>query len=130
LSKKGITQTLNLGVYLKSKIDTVEIWCSDAIRTRETLDSISKACAYSQPKYLIDIYLCTKNDLLHHIWKRKSNDDLLIIGHNFGISDLLSYFVNYSIEMSTSEYYCIDFGFLASSEISKSTGIIVDQYHP
>lgn len=130
LNKKGIAQTLNLGVYLKSNIDTVELWCSDSVRTRETLESISKACVFSQPKYLIDIYLCSKQDLLHHIWKRKSNDDLLIIGHNFGISDLLSYFVDDSIEMSTSEYYCIDFGDLVSSETSKSTGVIVDQYRP
>ena len=130
LSKKGVNQTLNLGLYLNPKIDDCEVWCSGAVRTRETLKSISKACPLHQPRYLRDLYLCSKQALLHHIWKREYNKDLLIVGHNFGVSDLLSYFVSDIIELRTAEYYCIDFGDLTSTEIFQGTGVITDQYYP
>lgn len=130
LSDKGIAQTMDLGKYLASKVGELEVWCSDAARTRETLESISKSCKLQSPKYFVDLYLCPKQDLLAHLWKRESKEDLIIIGHNFGISDLLGYFVEGSVEMRTSEYYCIDFGELASNETSQDTGIITDQYRP
>lgn len=130
LNTKGIAQTTALGTYLASKIGELEVWCSDAARTRETFESISKSCNLQPPKYFVDLYLCSKLDLLAHLWKRESNEDLIIIGHNFGISDLLSYLVEDNIEMRTSEYYCLDFGTLASNETSQGTGIIIDQYRP
>ncbi|MDG1147222.1 MAG: phosphoglycerate mutase family protein [Crocinitomicaceae bacterium] len=130
LSTKGVNQTLNLGIYLNLKINDCEVWCSGAVRTRETLKSISKSYSNLQPIYFRDLYLCSKQDLLHHIWKRQSNEDLLIVGHNFGISDLLSYFVDDLIEMETADYYCIDFGGLTSEETFQGTGVITDQYHP
>ena len=130
LNDKGIAQTINLGQYLEKKIGFIEVWCSDAARTRETLESILKSCKLQDPKYFIDLYLCSKSDFLQHLWRRKSNEDLVIVGHNFGISDLLSYFVEDSIEMRTSEYYCIDFGDLASNETSQGTGTIIDQCRP
>ncbi len=43
LSAKGIKQTTQLGNYL-TKLNDIEVWCSDAIRTRETLFSIQKSC--------------------------------------------------------------------------------------
>ena len=130
LNDKGIAQTISLGKYLAPKIGELEVWCSDAARTRETLSSILRSCKFQSPKYFVDLYLCSKQDLLTHLWHRQSNEDLVIIGHNFGISDLLSYFVEDNIEMRTSEYYCIDFGELASNETSQGTGIVIDQYRP
>jgi phosphohistidine phosphatase len=130
LSDKGLAQTIDLGQYLKKHIGALEVWCSDAARTRETLNSILNSCKLQEPKYFIDLYLCSKSDFLQHLWRRKSNEDLIIVGHNFGISDLLNYFVEDSIEMRTSEYYCIDFGDLASNETSQGTGVIADQYRP
>jgi len=129
LSERGLKQTQGLGLYLKNKITNSEFWCSDAARTRETLASIANTCPIHRPMYLKSLYLCSKQDLLHHIWKRESSKDLLIVGHNFGISDLLSYFVDDSIEMQTAEYYCIDFKELASNETFQGTGIIADHFH-
>ena len=129
LTSKGIKQTTELGIYL-TKLNNTEVWCSDAIRTRETLDSLQKSCHFTDVKHFIDLYLCSKDDLLAHLWKRNSFDDLIIVGHNFGISDLLSYFTEERLEMRTSEYYCLDFGELASNETSQGTGTIVDQYRP
>ncbi|MCH2231274.1 MAG: histidine phosphatase family protein [Crocinitomicaceae bacterium] len=129
LSTKGIKQTTQLGNYL-TKLNDIEVWCSDAIRTRETLFSIQKSCQFSNVNYFFDLYLCSKVDLLSLLWKRKSEEDLIIIGHNFGISDLLSYFADTPLEMRTSEYYCLDFGNLARNETSQGTGSIVDYYRP
>lgn len=129
LAPKGIKQTIELGKHL-AKHKGLEVWCSDALRTRETLLSLQKSCQFSEVKHFIDLYLCSQEDMLAHLWKRTSNDDLVIVGHNFGISDLLSYFTEEMLEMRTSEYYCLDFGDLSSNETSKGTAIIIDQYRP
>lgn len=130
LSVKGISQSNLMGNYLINKGNLVDVWCSSAVRTRQTLDIVQYHAALNQASIKDDLYLCSRDLYLEMLWKHEGKNDLIIIGHNFGISDLATYLTDVRIEMKTSEYYCIEFKGLTFKEISRGTGSIVNHYRP
>lgn len=130
LSVKGISQSNLMGDYFKSVHGIEGVWCSSAMRTRQTLDIVRYHKPLEQPHVLDDLYLCSRDQFLEMIWNHEGNKDLLIVGHNFGISDLATYFTNSRLEMRTSEYFCIEFECSNWKETSRGTGTIVDQFRP
>ena len=75
------------------------------------------------------MYLGPLSNYLKIIWGIESNEDILIVGHNLGISDLVSYFTEEFIEMQTAEYICIDFELDSWIETSKGLGTISVRFH-
>jgi len=77
-----------------------------------------------------DLYLCEQETFLKKLWDLNHENDLFIIGHNDGLSDLASYFAVEMIHLSTCEYIC--FSFLADSwaELSRRTGTIANRFRP
>lgn len=132
LLKKGINQAIELGkFYHENKIDSSQIYCSTAARTRQTALYIQNHHAFSSKIQFIDaLYLCDKQDLLSFIWAQDHGEDVLILGHNDGISDLASYFTDDYIELKTGEFLQIDFDFDSWKEISKGLGKISKRYRP
>lgn len=130
LNAKGIVQCQIMGEYFKSNKVACETWCSSAKRTRGTYTEVSKAAGLAKVSMREDLYLCSRDTMLRALWERVGNDDLLIIGHNFGISDLATYLTDVRIELQTGGYICIQFTDLNWSEISRGLGTIVDQYRP
>ena len=128
LAQKGTLQAQELARYLQGKIENTTVWCSDAKRTRESFDLIKMNSSFKDILYKVDFYLCEKEVMLEQIWNNAPEGDLIIIGHNFGISDLVNYFTDELILMRTGEYICIDFGELSLKESSKDTGRISDQF--
>jgi len=128
LMEKGKRQAIALGDYLNSKGVSCEVWCSESVRTKETLELIKEKCNLPDTIYLLDLYLCSKSTFLEKLWKDKSNEDLIIVGHNFGISDLAIYFLDDEIELRTGEYICIDFGNYARNETSNGLGKLSDRW--
>ena len=130
LSTKGQEEAKQLAVFLSGKNLPDEVWCSAAQRTKETLSYVEKQHSFSVKKELNELYLCSKDLYLKKLWGSDLNVDLLIVGHNFGISDLASYFTGELLLMETAEYICIDFGDLSLNESSKETGVIIDRFIP
>ena len=128
LSEKGVEQIKRLSEYLGEKLNNVEAWSSSAARTIETLEILSEEIVLANTKIIDAFYLCNKEAYLDKIWRDSNDLDLVIVGHNFGISDLVNYFSDELILMNTAEYICIDFNNLTLKESSKGTGIIVDRY--
>ena len=128
LSEKGIKQAIALSNYLQNKLINCSVICSEAKRTRETLKYISEKVDFKSVAHRIDFYLCEKEVIMNELWKNESQQELVIVGHNFGISDLVNYFTDELLQMQTGEYICIDFGELSLQECSKSTGTIVDRF--
>ena len=128
LLPKGIKQCEAMRAYLEH-LNVETIWCSSAVRTTMTADLVVHS---NQPKPDVhkELYLASKQDLLKRMWSHKGGGDLLIVGHNFGISDLASYFTDERIELRTSEYVCIEFDYESWMETSVGTGTILDQYRP
>lgn len=127
LIDRGIRQSIAVGSQL-SFSRNVKVFCSSAMRTTETLEGIKTIKKLPEAKYLKELYLCSSNDYLNIIWKEKGDDELLFVGHNFGISDLASYLTDENIELRTGEYIVIGFDLDSWEEISKATGSIIYRY--
>ena len=130
LSEKGIRQATALGEFLQNEISTCSVSCSNAVRTRQTLSIVGEQNSFSDIKFYNELYLCSKETYLEHLWQFAGNDDLVIVGHNFGISEVASYLTDEFVEMRTCEYVCILFEDMTWSEISKGTGTKINQYRP
>ena len=129
LSDTGKRQANALANYLSSRIKGIEVWCSSAQRTFETSQLLAEVVEFSAIHYIDEFYLCSMHTFMAHLNASTSEDDLVILAHNFGISDLLNYYTDADIDLCTAEYVCIDFGALNRNELSKGTGIIVDRFH-
>lgn len=128
LAEKGKLQARALGEYLNKNNISAEVWCSEANRTKETLKILESNCDFPKTIYSIDLYLCSKKTFLEKLWKDNSVEDLIIVGHNFGISDLATYFLNEEIELRTGEYICIDFEGYKRNETSNGMGKLNDRW--
>lgn len=131
LLTKGIIQSNVLAYYLSEhSISSKFTWCSDAIRTRETLSILKQVNDLGKIVYSPELYLCDRDIYLELIWKQKGDKDLLFIGHNDGISDLVNYFSGQNIVLKTSEFVSIEFSFDTWKEVSFDTGIITSRFRP
>lgn len=110
------------------QLNDLYILCSSAQRTRETLEGIH--LNNSEVEFRDELYLCGRDTLLTAIWECKSDKDLLIIGHNFGISDLAEYLLEDYIEMRTCELLVFDFEIDSWQEVSKGLGELTHRYRP
>lgn len=130
LTATGIEEARVLAEYLSERVSGCEVWCSGAVRTRETLDTLQKTISFGDCIYYPDFHLCPQSTYLHYLWQSETEDDLVIIGHNFGISDLVGYFTDEEMILQTAEYICIEFENLKRNELSTGTGTIVNRFHP
>ena len=131
LSPKGIVQVNVLGLFLHDlNIKPEIIFCSSAARTRETLSIIHHKISLGKITYFEDLYLCDREIYLSKIWELKNKKELLIVGHNDGISALATYLSDEPFMMKTGEYTCIEFNVDSWQEVSRGTGSIIAQFRP
>lgn len=136
LLPKGMDQVQGLKHFfeenpLKNK---TEVWVSSAKRTRQTFEGIKKALeSFStivSVTFIEDLYLISDTDLLKKIWNLSSEYDLLIIGHNFGISELAAYFTENDIELRTGEFIQLSFNCDHWNETSKGLAGVSNRFRP
>tara|TARA_B100001564_G_C20358714_1_gene542343 strand:+ start:253 stop:669 length:417 start_codon:yes stop_codon:yes gene_type:complete len=92
LSNRGRKDARTLGEYLcKNIINFENTLCSSSYRTRETISIINKVYPYSidEINYLDSLYHASSNKI-KEIIQNHTNKSLLIVGHNPGISELIS----------------------------------------
>jgi len=131
LLPKGIVQANALGVYLEIHLKgEKEVFCSSAKRTRQTFTILGNYLRVSKKTFSDELYLCDREQFLVFLWKLKHKKDLVIIGHNEGISELASYLIDEYIHLKTSAYVCLEFKVDSWNEISMGTATLVDQFRP
>lgn len=131
LLPKGIVQANVLAYYLKDQSIKPEItWCSSATRTRETLSILHNQMELGKISYLDDLYLADREVYLKKIWGLKHGKELLIVGHNDGISTFVNYLTDENLSMKTGEYICIEFPTNSWQEASRGTGKITAAFRP
>ena len=92
LSERGRNDASTLGEYLhENNINFENTLCSSSQRTRETISIINKVSPYSidEINYLNSLYHASSNKI-KEVVQNYSNKSLLIVGHNPGISELIS----------------------------------------
>ena len=84
LAKRGIKAAKALASYLaEADIHVDRVFCSTALRTRETVDLISQALPGAAVAYRDRLYLIAANDLMEFIQSLPDTaDSVMIIGHN------------------------------------------------
>ena len=112
---------------VKSKLNRIlsnetKIYCSTAVRTRQTAGLI-----FGNQKlvgYFEELYLSNKETILEFICSQESHHEILIIGHNFGLSEITSYLSGAQVVMKTSGFIRLEFPGLSIAELSASTGVV------
>lgn len=130
LTERGLRQCADLAKYLKSAwrpVDTILI--SDAKRTRMTYTSLHEVCTGSVVEFFDDLYLAPAQEIMSVIAARAANANaVLIIGHNDGISELVSYFLNDDQRVPTSGYLHFRFDVDNWGLITRGSGILQDKF--
>lgn len=111
LIEKGVTGIRKVADYFTEKYSLPElILCSTANRTRQTLELFKMKFEWTPDiMFLDELYHASASDIFQII-SQYSADQIMIIGHNFGISDLANELSDTPIEsMSTSSIVIIDF---------------------
>jgi phosphohistidine phosphatase len=131
LMNKGLTQANIMGSILKERgIEVYETYCSDASRALQTAQIVSKFINIGRLSYKNELYLADREMILALLWKNKHNKDILIIGHNEGLSRFAAYLTDQPIHLKTCEYLCVEFQANAWKETSMGTGKIIANYRP
>ena len=120
-------------IELKSKITTKpfsisRVFCSSAQRTRQTLTQIAEYFPDATISFHDELYLASKSELLHFVTQQKSSEEILIIGHNEGLSDLVSYLTDTDIQLKTCGYIQVFFPFDHTGYLSGGIGSVVETF--
>jgi len=131
LLPKGHVQANALGNYLKNKhIHTKHTFVSDAKRTRQTAEIVFSFVPTESKSYHHELYLCELEKFLEILWKESHGNDLMFIGHNDGISEIVSYLTDDYYHLRTSEYVCLAFEVSTWESAFRGSGFIVDDFRP
>jgi phosphohistidine phosphatase len=130
LMEKGRKQCVLLKDFLEGKFEGFPIYCSTSNRTKSTANLILNEVQLKQITYLDDLYLASSKLLFDFIVSLNSTDDIVIIGHNEGLSELVHYLTGEDKVLSTGSYISIKFNFPSSNWISRETGSIMNHFSP
>ncbi|RFC53939.1 SixA phosphatase family protein [Brumimicrobium aurantiacum] len=126
LSELGKKQVDRVKKRMEKVAPNVEftVFCSSALRTKETWKVLSPVIEEQELEFLDDLYLADNNHLLNFLWNvNHPTSDVLLIGHNNGISDLASYLLDQRYTIPTSGLLVIDFPEAKDlSEVGLGTG--------
>jgi phosphohistidine phosphatase len=121
LSPKGLKQSEVLASFLKmNNLQPEVIFCSAAKRTRQTLKEVQKKFKFdNKVQFKDELYLASMGEMFDFVSNLSSENDALIIGHNNGISDLITYLTDDFIDIPTCTFVTLSFDVDNWYEISK-----------
>jgi phosphohistidine phosphatase len=114
--------------YAQHQFQVGQILCSSAIRTRQSYQAIAALFDGVPVTFIDDLYLASSKEMLKIINQFECTEDLLVIGHNEGISVLAFELTNDFLLLRTAGYVAIEFEFEHSGYISKGTGKTVASF--
>ena len=130
LSDHGKTQCKMLKEKLSLDWSNLTVWCSTAQRTKETIDNIIDLSYIDDVEFKEELYHATLSKLIAMISSYQNTKELMIIGHNNGITDFLNYLTGNSIVMQTGHYVCLEFPVDHWIDASLSVANVVQELVP
>jgi phosphohistidine phosphatase len=111
LLAKGINQSAYVAEYfMENKIEFDQIFVSNANRTRQTFATIAAIHHCVDPMFDAKLYLCESdiiNDFLIENIRQKSGN-VLLVGHNNGLSDFASLLTKNYVGLRTGEMVVVE----------------------
>ena len=134
LLPKGEKQVAEMAPFL-SKLKNIEVHCSSAKRTRQTFELLSStknndSFQFDSIHFSNELYLCSHLDLLNYINSLNTKNDILLIGHNNGISDFASYLSDEFIDFKTCGYCELEIQIDSWNELSRGTAKVINRFRP
>ncbi|MCX6191290.1 MAG: histidine phosphatase family protein [Flavobacteriia bacterium] len=130
LAEKGLRQAIEMKTFLsKTEWKNTLLLCSDATRTKQTLENVTVARQFKAVEYTNELYLAEPYELKTVI-AGQENHDLFIIGHNDGLSALAEEVCGNSICLKTCEYIELECPGNDWADIFIQKGRIIAQFHP
>lgn len=118
ISKSVIEQT--------DSFSNLEIYCSTAKRTKQTIQSVIGDQTSVIVNYSHELYLPKLEQLLSFMNHLNTSNNILIVGHNPGLSQLASYYSGQQISLSTGDLITLEFQIENSDGFSKNTALLLD----
>lgn len=129
LLPRGFAQIAELKEFLAThQVAPKHILCSTATRTRQSLAELQALWPNAQIQFIDELYLASKHEILNAICVLNSPDEILVIGHNEGLSELAIYLTDQAIWLKTCGLVSLEFAFESSALVSKETGVIVGRF--
>ncbi len=111
LSSFGIQQAQQLGKFIaENKFNLGTVYCSSAHRTKHTFELISNEQKIPIPCTFIEsIYEVSLNELIEFLSKiKETTSEVTIIGHNSGVSNLVSHLCGEYIFLNPANFVRIE----------------------
>lgn len=131
LNLKGVAQINQVGYILKSEgVIMDQFIVSGARRTLETAEIMEHYLPVDD--YFVDdlLYLTDSNSLLKAIQKKGKKPCLLLVGHNYGLSDFVTYLTGDNRVLSTGMLVQINFNFDDWNLVNRNTGKLIRAIEP
>ncbi len=131
LNNKGTAQINQIGEMLArtgAKID--QIISSSAQRTLETAEIANFHLNSGKIHYNEELYLAESDKIRVLFLKMCQGKSILLIGHNYGLSDFVNFLVADHLLLSTGMLVEINFNFDNWEEIGSAKGILVKKIQP
>ncbi|MDX1349706.1 MAG: histidine phosphatase family protein [Putridiphycobacter sp.] len=129
LAEKGFKQSKKIGKYLKNSGISYAI-VSSAKRTMETFDSVNKYLNIEEVYESKDLYLASSETINNVINTHVTEKDVMVVGHNYGISDLVDFYTGIDITLSTGMVAIIEFDVQSSAHFSRYAGRLIEVITP
>ena len=130
LAQSGRNQCERLRGQLSRDWSNTALWCSTATRTLQTMRHSLDISSFHEVHLLDDLYNASLTSLLAFLSDTAHSNDVFIIGHNNGLSEMLLYFTDLPIMMQTGHYVCIDFLIDQWQETSRGLGSLAAEFVP
>jgi phosphohistidine phosphatase len=131
LAPKGQRQAQSMSAHLSNvNLTETTVFCSDAKRTRETLDVIQHGNEINALTFDHALYLSSREELLTILSKQHGNSPILLIGHNDGLSDLASYLTDTYLHLNTCTLLTLDVHLDEWHALSAGTCTIAEVFRP
>ncbi len=130
LSDEGLNQATQLRKYVSNlHLTETNFYVSSSQRTKET-SIIALNLNENRIHFTDQLYLSSSLELLKFINSQCTTKDMLLLGHNEGISALASYLTNQNISLNTANCVTIKVECENSSEISQGMGNVLEFFSP
>jgi phosphohistidine phosphatase len=130
LMAKGLQQCALLKEFSVDILENSRIYCSSSKRTKATANLILNEDQLKHITFLDELYLASSKSLFEFIVSLNSTEDIVIIGHNEGISELVHYLTGENRVLSTGSFITLNFQEPSSNWISRESGIIKNHFSP
>ena len=130
IEEKGKEQLKNRAAFLKTYefSNDFNLLISTAKRTRQSYAALKgtlvETSKLKEVLLMDELYLASYQELLSIICQQNTENDLFIIGHNNGLSDLATYLTDEMILLATCDFIHLQFDVDSWAEVSQGMGSI------